>query len=134
MRKQRQNRATGSRKSLYDERTEGTMKKIVFMVMVFLMAATVAFAYRGDYMASDLATIRNHPVDNQRVILEGSLVRQVGHEDYIFQDKTGEIAMEVDDDVLAGFGDPLHVAIRVYGKVDIDHQMLEIEAKRIERL
>lgn len=109
------------------------MKKITLIVLAILMVATGALAYGGDYMPSDSATIRNHPVDDQRVILEGSLIRQVGHEDYIFQDMTGEIAMEVDDDVIAGFGNPLHVAIRVYGKVDLDHQKLEIEAKRIER-
>lgn len=110
------------------------MKKIAVMVMALFMMAAAAFAYSGQYEPSEVASVQERPVNDQRVILEGYLIRQVGHEDYIFQDRTGEIAMEVDDDVLAGFSDPLHVAIRVYGKVDVDHQKVEVEAKRIERL
>jgi uncharacterized protein (TIGR00156 family) len=38
------------------------------------------------------------PVDDQRVHLSGTLVRQTGNETFQFRDATGEIQVEIDDD------------------------------------
>lgn len=61
------------------------------------LTLTANAQYRGPMQGYKMtvADILRKPVDDQDVLLQGYLVRQVAHDQYIFSDGTGEIVAEI---------------------------------------
>lgn len=73
--------------------------------------------------------------DDQRVRLQGRLVRHVGSDKYLFSDGSGEIRVEIDHDVFprVPVGDATRVEI--FGEVEKDFlESPEIDVERLEVL
>ena len=56
--------------------------------------------------------------DDQLVVLEGYIVDQIKHEDYTFRDATGQIEVEIDDEVFAGQRIDPKTKVRIEGEYE----------------
>ena len=85
-----------------------------------------------------LTTVREvigHGREDQRVELEGYVVRRLRHEHYVFRDRTGEVVAEIDDDLFRGHRVDERTRVRVWGEVDARHgRQNEIEVKGLQVL
>lgn len=72
--------------------------------------------------------------DDAWVVVEGNIIRQVGHELYEFKDATGTIYVEIDDK--RWMGQTLSPAdkVRLEGEVDKDWNSVEIDVKTVRLL
>ncbi len=70
--------------------------------------------------------------DDAWVVLEGHIVRQIGHELYEFKDDSGSISIEVDDKRWLGQNVTPSDKIRIEGEVDKDWNSVEIDVKTIQ--
>ena len=72
--------------------------------------------------------------DDSHVTLEGRITKQIKHEKYTFEDKTGSITIEIDDKDWNGVTVDSDDTVRIYGEIDKDHGKVTIEVERIEKL
>lgn len=72
--------------------------------------------------------------DDSKVILKGKIVRSLGNEKYEFQDATGKITVEIDDELWNAKPLNANQAVTLMGEVDIDYKptkRVEIDVKQI---
>ena len=73
--------------------------------------------------------------NDQRVTLTGYVVKKVGWEKYQFRDGTGEIRVEIDDDVMPNEPFDDKTKIEIIGEVEKDFlRSVEIDVKAIRLL
>ncbi|MDR6499021.1 uncharacterized protein (TIGR00156 family) [Burkholderia ambifaria] len=78
------------------------MKKIIALLAIALPAFAVHAQYRGPSATNaqrDVRTLMQQGVEDQRVVLRGHILRQLGNERYRFSDGSGEITAEIDHDI-----------------------------------
>lgn len=69
--------------------------------------------------------------DDAWVVLEGNIIRQVGHELYEFKDATGTIYVDIDDKRWRGQSLSPTDKVRIEGEVDKDWNSVEIDVKTV---
>ncbi|CAM3947383.1 YgiW/YdeI family stress tolerance OB fold protein [Xenorhabdus thuongxuanensis] len=69
--------------------------------------------------------------DDSWVVLEGNIVKQVGHELYEFKDNSGSVYVDIDDKIWLGQTVTPTDKVRIEGEVDRDWTSIEIDAKTI---
>ena len=72
--------------------------------------------------------------DDSWVVLEGNIIRQVGHELYEFKDATGTINVDIDDKRWMGQTLSPTDKVRIEGEVDKDWNSVEIDVKTVRVL
>jgi uncharacterized protein (TIGR00156 family) len=72
--------------------------------------------------------------DDARVVLHGNIVQHLGKDRYLFQDATGTIRVEIDDDKWGGQTVTPADMVEIHGKVDKDWNSVEIEVDRIVKI
>ena len=72
--------------------------------------------------------------DDTKVELTGQLTMSLGDEDYMFQDSTGEIAVEIDDDIWYGRTVTPENTIVIRGEVEKDWNSTSIDVDSLEVL
>ena len=72
--------------------------------------------------------------DNSMVWVEGNIIHKNGDEKYMFQDPTGTIMVEIDDDAWHGLVVGPTDTVRVYGEVDHGLFNTELDIDYIEKL
>ena len=72
--------------------------------------------------------------DNSKVWVEGSIIQKNGDEKYLFQDSTGSIMVEIDDDAWHGLVIGPTDTVRIYGEVDHGLFNTEIDIDYIEKM
>lgn len=75
--------------------------------------------------AADLA-------DDSRVMLEGSIIKQIKHEHYLFKDDSGEMTLEIEDKDFSHITVTPKDKVRVIGEVDKDWSKSKLDVKHIE--
>ncbi|RRD57616.1 NirD/YgiW/YdeI family stress tolerance protein [Comamonadaceae bacterium OH2545_COT-014] len=102
------------------------MKKITALLALSAAAlATPALAQFTGPGAQPAATsvkaILDNPVDDQRVVLRGKIVRQIKGDKYIFSDGKSEIRVEIDSHLFPA-GTPVNAttAVEISGEVEKD--------------
>ncbi len=81
---------------------------------------------------ASVADILKNPVDDAPVLLQGTLLRQVGKEKYIFTDGTGEIRVEIDTKHFAAAKVDDKVKVQIQGDVEKDFlQSPEIDVEKM---
>lgn len=73
-------------------------------------------------------------VDDQYVILQGNIVKQVGKDDYIFKDASGEIQVEIDRKAWRGQDISPSDEVKLYGEVDKSWDKMEVDIDRVEKI
>ncbi|MBX3651838.1 MAG: NirD/YgiW/YdeI family stress tolerance protein [Burkholderiales bacterium] len=83
-------------------------------------------------MPGSVAEVLKDPVDDRKVLLRGKLLKKVSSDKYLFSDGTGEIRVEIDDDLLRGIRVSETSVIEIYGEIEKDFMRdPEIDVKRI---
>lgn len=94
-------------------------------------------AYKGaktnSPMATTVAEVLKTSQDDQVVTLKGKLLKKVADEKYIFSDGSGEIRVEIDDDLITTVKVDNNTEVHIVGEVEKDFlEDLEIEVKSIK--
>jgi len=123
------------------------MKKVaVFSVMGIILtgvanagfqpAATEA-AVKGGFVGNEnIVTVSQvkEMRDDTEVILKGKIVGQIKGDKYTFEDSTGSITVEIDDDDWRGQTVTPADNIKIYGEVDRGLTKTEIDVDTIQKL
>lgn len=72
--------------------------------------------------------------DDSKVVLRGTIVKQLGHEKYLFKDNTGEITIEIDDDDWHGLTIGPNDQVEIFGEVDKDWNSVEIDVDSVRKV
>ncbi|EAQ8164596.1 YgiW/YdeI family stress tolerance OB fold protein [Salmonella enterica] len=72
--------------------------------------------------------------DDAWVVLEGNIVKQIGHELYEFRDNSGTVYVDIDDKYWLGNTVSPDTRVRIEGEVDKDWNSTEIDVKNIQIL
>ena len=94
-----------------------------FVVCASFCAALAAGSAAAQFVGgpSGVMTVKNlldNGRDDQLVVLEGYIVDQIKHEDYTFRDATGQIEVEIDDEVFAGQRIDPKTKVRIEGEYE----------------
>lgn len=72
--------------------------------------------------------------DDVPVIVKGNIVQRMGNEKYLFEDATGSITVEIDDDDWRGQTITPSDNVKLYGEVDAGLFKTEIDVDYVEKL
>ena len=72
--------------------------------------------------------------DDQYIILQGNIVKQVGNDDYIFKDASGELQVEIDRNARRGQDISPSDEVKLYGEVDKSWDKMEVDIDRVEKI
>ena len=82
---------------------------------------------------SQVSDVTNMPEDTT-VYIQGYLIQNLGNEMYMFQDASGTIAIEIDDDLLASNTVAPNALVWIAAEVNKDGQVTSLEAEEIQFL
>jgi uncharacterized protein (TIGR00156 family) len=69
--------------------------------------------------------------DDTRVALQGRIIRSLGGKEYVFQDSTGTITVEISQEKWQGRNIGPDDLVEIHGEVDKDRSDVEIDAERV---
>lgn len=72
--------------------------------------------------------------DDAYVALEGNIIKQIGDNDYIFKDATGEIKIEIENKAWRGQSITPNDKVRILGEVEQRQPQNEVDIKQITKL
>lgn len=86
----------------------------------------------GNQAISTVAQAKQMP-DDSWVTLQGNIIKQIGKEDYVFKDNTGEINVEIDDRDWRGITVSPQDTVIITGEVDTHRfKATDIDVKNIQ--
>lgn len=98
-------------------------------IIATLSIAGISTAVQAEYVgpasakakpALSVAEVLKKPVDNQAVLLSGVLMKKVGNEKYLFSDGTGEIRVEIENEVFPAQTIDGKTKVELKGEVEKD--------------
>lgn len=72
--------------------------------------------------------------DDQYIILQGNIIKQVGKDDFIFKDASGELQVEIDRKAWRGQDISPSDEVKLYGEVDKSWDKMEVDIDRVEKI
>ena len=120
------------------------MTRIKTFVLASAVALSVSLPAAAQFVSSELKvdtvkSVLDNARDDQIVALEGNIVKRIGNEKYLFRDATGEMRVEIDDEVFAGQRVDEKTKIRIVGEyekdlfIDFDDEQLDVKRLTIIR-
>lgn len=108
------------------------MKKVVPLLFIFLGfgIATAEAQFTGNNKVKTVSEAQGMD-DDTYIILEGFIIEQLEDDDYMFKDDTGEIEVEIDDDVWKGQSVDLDTRIRIQGEIDKDSRSRTVDVEQL---
>jgi uncharacterized protein (TIGR00156 family) len=107
------------------------------LAVLLMCVAVPALAQFGSPVAkTDVQSIIGAPDDGQRVLLRGTIVGNMGDEEYLFTDGTGNIRLVIEDRLLWGQMLSKEARVEIEGEVD-EHlfiNALDISVERVQVL
>ena len=123
------------------------MKRIIAILVLVLVCAAFASAqgFTGEKAAkggftggskAEVTTVAQalKMKDDAKAVLRGNIVKQVGHEKYLFKDATGEIVIEIDDDDWGGVTVGPQDTVELIGEVDKDFNKIEFDVDIVKKV
>ncbi len=111
------------------------MKKVSVIAAVGLLASGAAFAGFVEVAGNPETIVTVEQIaqmrDEMPVVMQGKIVQNMGDEKYLFQDGTGSIAVEIDDEDWAGQTVSPANTVKIYGEVDTGLFKDEIDVDKI---
>lgn len=112
------------------------MKKLMTFVSVLTLSTSAFAGFQGHNSAVKQPTTvaqAKKAYDDTTVSLSGYIVQKIGDEKYTFKDRTGQIRVEIDDELWGGLTATQKTKVRIYGQVDKDNGKTEIDVTRISK-
>lgn len=114
------------------------MKKLMTLLSLLVFSATALANFQGNNASSQKMKISKvlqakKAPDDSHIVLRGYIVKKVGDEKYLFKDSSGQIYVEIDDEVWRGLQVFPKEKITLYGTVDKENGRTEIDVKRISK-
>ncbi|HEX6983498.1 MAG TPA: NirD/YgiW/YdeI family stress tolerance protein [Balneolaceae bacterium] len=107
-------------------------KSALFIIILLFAVSTVSKAqFTGSGEVMTVQQVKDQQNDGSFVTLEGFIVKNLGDEHYLFQDETGEIQVEIDDEVWQGQEVNPDTKVQIQGEVDEDLTSVTIEVERV---
>lgn len=117
---------------------EKTMKKISMIAIMGVIASVGAYAGPNDTNnMMEVVTVEQvrNMTDNSPVIIQGYLLRKNGENSYVFQDTTGTINLEIDEEDWGGITVTPNDFVEVWGEVDRNgSSMIEVDVSAMKKL
>lgn len=125
------------------------MKKIsIFTVVGMLLAGSANAGFQSDAPmpknnmggfvggSETIVTIKQvkEMRDDVPVVVQGNIVQRMGDEKYLFEDKTGSITVEIDDEDWRGQTVTPSDTVKLYGEVDAGLFKTEIDVDYVEKM
>lgn len=111
------------------------MKRSIALATLLAVAPFASAQYFGPGAKGSTQNVKavlENSVDDQYVVLRGSLTSQVSSEKYMFSDGTGEIRVEIDEDIFPRHRIGPETVVEIYGEVEKDFMMSpEIDVDRV---
>ena len=110
------------------------MRIAIVAAGALMLASAPAFAQFEGPGASTITTVAEakDAGDDTKVVLVGRIVAQIGDDDYTFRDETGEVRVEIDDDLWRGRKVTPDMTVRLTGEVDKGLRRIEIDVDVVE--
>lgn len=91
----------------------------IFLAVMFFSTNLLA-EFQGPGATTTLSTVKaaKKMSDDDNIVLEGFIVKQIKSEHYLFTDSTGEIEIEIEDKDLRGIVVTPQAKIRIIGEVE----------------
>lgn len=125
------------------------MKKIILLTTTLLAVSTTAMAekdgehrngkgYSQQGFFDESAAVKSvaaalKAADDTPALLEGKIVRQIDEDDFIFQDATGEIEIDVSRNAWNGQTITPQETVQLRGKVDKEWNNVSLDIKQITK-
>ena len=93
---------------------------VLVSVLAFSINAFAGFVGPGATPKVVTADSISDMKDDTKVTIEGYLVEQINEEHYLFKDDTGNVEVEIDDQVFKGANVTPETHLRLVGEVDKD--------------
>ena len=112
------------------------MKKIAatFLVLFLVVNAYAGFEGPGASQKNTPVKAVDRLADDSKIVLVGHLLKKLGDERYLFQDDTGMIEVEIDDEDFRGVKVTPQDKIRITGEVDRDGRQVTVEVDYLEKV
>jgi uncharacterized protein (TIGR00156 family) len=123
------------------------MKKFITVLVLVLVCAGFACAQgftgekaaKGGFTGGSKAEVTTVAQalkmrDDTHATLRGNIVKQVGHEKYLFKDATGEIVVEIDDEDWGGVTVGPQDTVELIGEVDKDFNKIEFDVDIVKKV
>ena len=110
------------------------MPKLFIVLILTILYTPVSAEFIGPGANNTLVAVSQIEGmrDDTRVTLVGNLVNQVAEEFYTFQDDTGKMVVQIDDDELRGLKVTPETKIRIKGDVDDDKHNSRVDVDFVE--
>jgi uncharacterized protein (TIGR00156 family) len=111
---------------------------VCIMAIVFICIVGADGRRKGGYTGpsslpiSKASDVKNMTHDTD-VVLEGRIESYLGNEKYLFNDGSGTVILEIDNDKWAGLEVGADDVVIIYGEVDKKFQRIEIEVEKIKK-
>ncbi len=106
---------------------------IMFGAFSAANAGTTPSAAGTEKPISQVSDVSNMP-DDTTVYIQGYLIQNLGNEMYMFQDDSGTIAIEIDEDLLASNAVQPNALVWIVAEVNKDGQVTSLEAEEVQLL
>jgi uncharacterized protein (TIGR00156 family) len=103
------------------------MMKRLLLTTVLITASTVSIAASNVQVSQALSAN-----DNSLATLTGTLGESLGHERYSFSDDSGQMTVEIDNDISRHITLKNGQSITLYGEIDREHGGNELEVNFLE--
>ena len=99
-------------------------KSLIAMAIFSVGFGTLYAGFTGPQDNQEITTVAKALTanDDTDVVLSGSIINSTKHEHYTFQDSTGKISVEIDDDDFKGINITNTSKVTLYGEVDTDYK------------
>jgi uncharacterized protein (TIGR00156 family) len=105
---------------------------VILFALIFSTSATANFVGPGSTSSTTTVKSIDNMNDDDNVILEGYIIKEIRSEHYTFKDSTGEIEIELDNEDFRGVKITPKTKVKIQGEIDKDWSSTTIDVDHIE--
>lgn len=83
--------------------------------------------FNGPVLVTSVSTLKSTQFGERYAVIEGVIVQQVSHDKFLFSDGTGEIVVEMDDDIRLSRNIDSKTRLRLSGEFETWDNQMEVE-------
>lgn len=110
------------------------MKKITYLISILCFTPLLFADFEGPGQSSTVSGIMENTVDESYVTLSGNIIKKLDDEHYLFEDQTGQIVLEIEEDDFPKETITPKTLLEIEGEVETHYfqdSTIEVEKVRI---